>query len=351
VTGRILTTLLAAVALAFAFVLGPVIRSADARAAGAKTPKLSDIARASSFRTTTLAPAAQTRLAAAGFWGGPVAAASGETVTLYFSNTYPQDPTVQQKWANFFTQLVHGSELPLLKAYMMPLSEVQTYCGAAALACYSSNDSTLIAPATDPETDVSAEAVVAHEYGHHVATHRNDAPWAAVDYGTKRWSSYEQVCSRTASGELHPGAETQSEYTTNPGEAFAETYRVLNERRLGLPETPWNIVTTSLYPDNTALTLLLQDVTQPWTGPTTTTYRGTSGRAYTVATPLDGNLTLKVSAAPKTRVQLKIGSTSTTTALGGSRVATRAVCGQRTSSVRVTRVAGKGGYTLTVAKP
>ena len=350
-TGRILTTLLGAAALASAFILGPVFRSADARAAAPRMPRLSEGVRGSSFRTTTLAPAAQKRLAAAGFWGGPVTATSGETVTVYFSNTYPQDPALQQKWANFLSQLVHGPELPLLQAYMLPLSEVQSYCGRNALACYSANDSTLIAPATDPETNVSAEAVVAHEYGHHVASHRSDDPWPAVDYGTKRWSSYEQVCSRAASGELHPGAEDQTNYVTNSGEAFAETYRVLNERKLGLPETPWNIVTTRLYPDETALKLLEQDVTQPWSGPATTTYRGTSGRTYTLVTPLDGRMTMKIAAARKTRVQLNAGSTSTTTALGGSRVVSRVVCGERTLTVRVKRVAGKGAYTFTVAKP
>ena len=350
-TGRILTTLLAAAALAFAIVLGPAVRHANARAAAPSAPRLSEVVRGSSFRTTTLAAAARTRLAAAGFWGGATTAASGEQVTVYFSNTYPQDPALQQQWANFLSQLVHGPELPLLQAYMLPLSEVQSYCGRAALACYSANDSTLIAPATDPESDVSAEAVVAHEYGHHVAAHRNDAPWAAVDYGPKRWSSYENVCALTASGALHPGAEDQQNYMTNPGEAWAETYRVLNQRRLGLPETSWDIVKMSLYPDATALALAQQDVTQPWTGPTSTTYRGTSGRTYTLATPLDGRMTVKVAAARKTRVQLTVGSASWTTAAGGSRVVSRVVCGQRATGVRVKRVAGKGGYTLTVAKP
>jgi hypothetical protein len=143
-----------------------------------------------------------------------------------------------------------------------------------------------------------------------------------------------------------------SEYETNPGEAYAETYRVLNERRLGLPETPWDIVTTSLYPDGSALALVQQDVSQPWNADTTTTYRGTSGKRYTIATALDGQLAVKVTATKRTKVRLQVGSSApTTTSAGGSRASTRTVCGSRTLQVRVTRVAGKGGYTLTVAKP
>ena len=350
VAGRILIVL-ATAAFASALCLVP-LSTASAGAADLKTPRLSNLSDASAFRTTALTPSAQRRLDAAGFWGGPTTAATGEAVTVFVSNTYPMDPATQKRWADFLASLLHGSELSLLNAYLMPLSEVQSYCGAQALACYSTNNSTLIAPGDDPATDTSAEAVVAHEYGHHVAAHRNNAPWDAIDYGTKRWASYEQVCKRTASGELHPGAETVSEYETNPGEAYAETYRVLNERRLGLPETPWDIVTTSLYPDASALALVQQDVTQPWSADTTTTYRGKSGKRYTIATALDGRLAMKVTATKRTKVRLQVGSSApTTTVAGGSRASTRTVCGSRTLQVRVTRVAGKGGYTLTVAKP
>ena len=41
-------------------------------------------------------------------------------------------------------------------------------------------------------------------------------------------------CSKTAAGVLFPGAEDVARYSLNPGEAFAETYRVLNEQKLGL---------------------------------------------------------------------------------------------------------------------
>jgi hypothetical protein len=347
--GRILT-LLTTAALACAFSLVP-LTSARAGAAPLQTPDVANLGTTAAFRTTALAPEAQARLTAAGFWGGPTTASTGETVTVFVSNTYPQDPATQQRWADFFAGLLHGSELSALNAYLMPLGEVQSYCGRSALACYSPRDSTLVAPGDNPAMDVTAEAVVAHEYGHHVAAHRINEPWDAVDYGTKRWASYEQVCARTTSGELHPGAETQSDYATNPGEAFAETYRVLNQRRLGVAETTWDIVTNSLYPDDTALSLVTQDVTQPWSSDTTSTYRGTSGKRYIFTSSLDGRFAVKVTAAKRTRVRLQVGTSSSTTTAGGSRTMTSTLCGQRTVQVRVTRLSGKGGYTLSVAKP
>ncbi len=102
--------------------------------------------------------------------------------------------------------------------------------------------------------------MITHEYGHHIAASRDNDPWPAVEWGTKRWASYLNVCRRSQAGQLFPGDEGDR-YALNPGEAYAEDYRVLNERREGLPESAWTIVDQSLYPDQTALDLLAQDVT------------------------------------------------------------------------------------------
>ena len=59
--------------------------------------------------------------------------------------------------------------------------------------------------ATLPSRDLSAEAIIAHEYGHHVAANRSNAPWAALDWGTKRWATYIQVCGRARDGRALPG--------------------------------------------------------------------------------------------------------------------------------------------------
>jgi hypothetical protein len=329
-----------------------------------QSPSLARIAAAPAViaDSTLAAPKASSLLARGAYWGGRYTTPSGDAVTVYVSDSYPQDQTIPQRWANFLSSLVHGSELGLVTAYLAPLDEVQTVCGADALACYSPRDSLLVAPGDAPTSDISAEAVVTHEYGHHIAAHRSDAPWAAVDYGTKRWASYMQVCRRTRAGELYPGAESIPNYELNPGEAFAETYRVLNQRRTGVMETPWDIVDQRFYPTPTALTLLEQDVTTPWTTPTTSAQRSSLSarvriRSFSVATALDGTLSLAVRAAAGVRVRVHVATASgasvadrTIAASHASSVRTT-ICGQRSYRVRVARVRGAGAFTLTVTRP
>ena len=192
---------------------------------------------------------------------------------------------------------------------MSPLDEVQRVCGNEALACYSAQQGAIFAPGDAPDPETSAEAIVAHEYGHHVAANRDNAPWAAVDWGTKRWATYINVCARPAQGVLYPGNES-GYYRQNPGEGFAEVYRVLNEQRLGLAPTAWSVVDQLLYPDAQALALVQQDVEQPWTTPTTATLSGrvttkAPRSTKTISTPLDG--TVRVSLRPPANCRLTLG--------------------------------------------
>ena len=357
---------LAATLAAAATLGGGVARAATATATTRlNSPQAAEIARGGSIPDSQLSSAASFGLhMSSGYWGGEYTTSGGEQVLIYASDEYPVEPARAQRWADFLASLVHGSELASLTAYLAPLSEVQGICGFQALACYSSTTSTLIAPGDDPGSTVSAEAVVAHEYGHHVAAHRSDAPWPAIDYGTKRWSSYEQVCAKTRANELVPGAEDVPDYTRNPGEAFAETYRVLNERKLGLQETTWDIVTETLYPDPTALALLEQDVTVPWTKPTTTTLtgsfrpRGASLRTFTLATSLDGTLAVTLRSPPRSRISLRLldgsghrlGATATTPGARSAGLKTT-ICGTRTLRLQVTRTSGSGTFRLTVSRP
>jgi hypothetical protein len=319
--------------------------------------------RGTPVRDTILPPSGLRLLAtSAAFWGGTFTASTGERVTIRVSDSYPQDPAFAQRWADFLGSLLHGPELETVVAYLAPLREVQSICGRSALACYSPGQRLLVAPADDVAAGISAKSVVMHEYGHHVAASRNDAPWAAVDYGTKRWSSYLQVCARSRAGQLFPGAEDALNYRLNPGEAFAETYRVLNERRLGLPETTWDVVANALYPDETALSLAAQDVTSPWGGNSVSsstaalTSRART-RTVTVASPLDGTLRLTLRGVRNARVTLDLydaaGSRLSRTVVSGaaSKSVSTTVCGTRSYSARLTLQRGSGRFKLAVSKP
>jgi hypothetical protein len=253
---------------------------------------------------------------------------------------------------------VHGPEIATIQVYVATLARVQQTCGQSALGCYGSNR--LIFMSSDLP-GITARAVLTHEYGHHIAQSRDNTPWRAVEYGPKRWSTVVGVCSRTASGELAPGDEG-ARYTLNPGEAWAEDYRVLNERLQGLQETFWGVVDRRFYPDQAILDAVAQDVTAPWAGPALSTMsesftaRGT-GRGFRIATPLDGTFRVTLNAPRNSRLTLRVVDPATGKVLGASTVGGRvqsvetSVCGQRTLQAQVKRLRGSGPFTLAVSKP
>jgi hypothetical protein len=293
-------------------------------------------------------------------WGGPYLTPAGEAVTISVSDSYAQDPARPQQWANFLGSLEHGSELAKLTLILAPLREVQGYCGRNAYACYSPEQQTMVAPGDPPDPTTSVESIVAHEYGHHVATNRTNPPWESVAYGPKRWASYQQVCQQTEAGQYYPGAE-DSHYALNPGEGWAESYRVLNERRLGLLESSWDIVTRAFYPDDGAFAAMEQDITSPWRANTVSTASGKfqrnakATRTSTLATTLDGNVavTLRTPTTLRARLDLLAGAKSlgTVTTAGAAKAVRTTICGTRSLTARVTRVAGSGRYSLTFSRP
>jgi hypothetical protein len=349
-------------AAAAATALAAAAAAQSAPTARLKSPQLDQIARADApIRDSLISRPATRALAQApnGYWGGVYKASTGDNVTVYASNAYPMDPALGQRWADFLASLVHGSELSKVTVMLSTAGEISRICGQDALACYSDRGAMLYAPGEDPSSSLSAEAVITHEYGHHVAANRSNAPWSALDWGPKRWASSMQVCAATKQGRLYPGAEDPVRYEQNPGEAWAETYRVLNQRRLGLPESPWEIVAQSLYPTPAALTAAEQDVTAPWTTNTTSTLNGavtplSRTRTYTVATPLDGAMRLTLRTSRSLRVSFDVLSASTRVAHvsgSGSLARSTSVCGTRAYRVRVTELKGRGAFQLAVSKP
>jgi hypothetical protein len=287
--------------------------------------------------------------------GGRYTASTGEQVTVEVSTAYASDPDAGQRWANFFASLLHGSELGLLTAYIAPIDEVSEICGSSdVLGCYGYNKLVAVGDVTD---GMQPTSVARHEYGHHVAFNRNNAPWSAIDWGTKRWASAMDVCARAEAGTAYPGNEGLF-YTFNPGEAFAESYRVLNEEMAGLPLL-WEIVDPSFLPMPGSLAALREDIVDPWTGPTTKIVHATFARHRRIwtsqlATPLDGDLTIRLQQGGddlqllgNSRNVLANGSWTTN---GGKSVQYR-ICGRRSLAIRVRADGRPAPFTLTITKP
>jgi hypothetical protein len=281
-------------------------------------------------------------------YGGQYVATSGAVVRVLTSPLYPRDDTVNQRWANFLDSLVHGPELAGLTLVLAPSGQVQQTCGLGAYACYNLPSSTIVASNDRIGDGPTPEAVVAHEYGHHLAAQRQNPPWITENWGTKRWATAMGICPNVRAGKLHPGDENVY-YLFNPGEAFAESYRVLNESSLHLLPTPWSIVDASLQPSSAALDALRLDVLAPWLAPPSKIFSGafTKGaslwpRTYIVRTPLDGTVTASLTAPASAAFRVLID---------GKRTASAIVCGTRSVRVNVERVGGYGPFELTVSAP
>ena len=282
-------------------------------------------------------------------WGGVYTTKTGEQVTVYSSNAYPLDPAANQATADFLAGLIHGQELSKVTVYMAPAAEVQSLCQSEeADGCYFPASAQLISIGEDSQYS-TVEEVLTHEYGHHIAANRFNDPWAAVDWGTKRWATVENVCRKAEIGLAFPGDEGEH-YLKNPGESFAESYLHLNEVRKGLPETHW-FYDAGFLPNKAALDAIEQDVLQPWDSYGVLTWKGRFSRRNqvgiaTLKTPLDGMFELRLKGPRGSRVKVygkNAKQVSPTVARG-------LVCGQRSFLTSVTG-GGAGAFTAKALVP
>jgi hypothetical protein len=276
---------------------------------------------------------------------------------VYVSQSYPDGTATGQRWADFFASLLHGTELSTVSIYVVTPGEMAYYCGSHALGCYRGDTLYFMNETVD---GVTAEEVARHEFGHHVAGSRLNPPWLAIDTGPKNWSSALNVCLRTQQRTAFPGNE-DANYTLNPGEAFAETYRVVNELRAGATSFSWSLIDSSFYPNQAALDAAAKDVSAPWTAPATQAVRarfrgGRKTWRTTVSTPLDGGLGISLKLRRGAVLDLDVLSADGKTVLakglwasGTEKRVSTTVCGQRSVVVRVTRrVPAPGPFTLRV---
>jgi hypothetical protein len=276
------------------------------------------------------------------------------SIPVTLASSYTGDPAVAQTYATYLGTLPHGPELASLKVTVVPSSEVAKECGGdpsdGILACYGADDQTMIVPGDQAAgSDVSVNYVIAHEYGHHIAAHRSNAPLNALDFGPKLWSSYELVCDNTLDGKLAPG-DQGANYLSNPGEAWAESYA-----RLIYPTEAWRF-TPVLKPTKGSALAAMADVAQPWTKRVTTTFTGTNTKTFKLPITLDGAFTLQLKGPARANYDLIVRSGGklvdrTTRSDSKDRINYRIACrDRRTETLRITviRRSGPGGpYTLT----
>jgi hypothetical protein len=287
-----------------------------------------------------------------GDWrGGSYPTESGETVRVYVSDLYPVDDTRAVDWAEYLGSLLHGPELSDLTLYVAPQSMVTLMCGVEALGCYFADDESIVVVGDEVELPdpLTVEQVVAHEYGHHVAKHRANPPWLAIRRGTKRWASVVDVCALVRNGSIG------DRYDRDPGEGFAETYRVLIDTIRGTPFT-WPILDTVLAPNRKRLEHARLDVVVPWR-PVNERFVAKlpapgRTRRFTLATPWDGVLAVKLVVPRGARARLTVTDRASRRVVAQtSNRATTTVCGERRLDFVVRTIAGSGSFSLVVTKP
>ena len=291
-------------------------------------------------------------------WHGGTFPTTAGAVTVQVSDSYPLEQVLPLTWAEFFAGLPHGAELSRLVVRIAPADEVAEVCGEGALACYGRDE--LYMPGDSVE-GVAPEELARHEYGHHLAAHRSNPPWRADEWGAKRWASAGRICPRARSRQVFPG--DGAHYRLDPGEAFAEAYRMLAEQRAGAMLSTWDLVDPSFYPDAEDLRAVAGDVARPWTAPTRIAVRGRflngarRQELVELPTPLDGELTATLTVPGGRLDTLELLSADRRVLARGlwSGTATRRlsflVCGERRLLLRVTRAGSPGRFTLTVARP
>jgi hypothetical protein len=314
--------------------------------------------RALAGRITTF-QASRLEQASINWRGGPITTTTGETVSVFVSDSLAPETVTPEGWAEFLVKLVHGSELSRLAMYIAPLSEVRELCGGQSLGCYMRNRAVAVGEMLGDGT--TPEEVVRHEYGHHVALYRSNAPWAAIDWGPKYWASAADVCARVSRREAHPGNEGDN-YAQNPGEAWAEVYRLMDERKAGILTARWPIIAPSFYPTEAALQAAERDVLQPWTAGQRSVVRRTVRKGKTwwipLSTPVDGSVSI-IATFPKTgrHAAALVGANRRTVIMRGSvagqrvRALSATICGQRSVFVRVTQKGTSGVVRVAASTP
>jgi hypothetical protein len=279
----------------------------------------------------------------------------GYRVGVEASAAYPVDPAADQKLVDFLASRVHGPELGELNVYVGTPDEIVQLCGgdAEVVACYAIDQARMFVPG-EAVRGIPVEYPLTHEYGHHVASRRSNAPWDALDWGAKHWASAVRVCAYVRRGLLFPGNQG-AHYWDDPGEGFADGYAHLH-----YPTAPW-YYNQLMRPSGKALAAIERDVLKPWTGPRTRTFRGRLGqrrakRSFHIQLKLDGDLDLQLTAPRGTVYEVEAETPGFATGQrlrGGGQFGVEWCRRRGVDHVKLTvrRRAGSGPFALRVSWP
>jgi hypothetical protein len=271
--------------------------------------------------------------------------------------------TDPQRIASFIGTLIHGEEVDLLTVQLDTEFQLGFDCGFGAEACYFSGENKIVIGGYE-EADgdgATLEFVLAHEYGHHVAQHREmPAPFSdAIDWGPERWASLENVCQGKRQGRLYPGDEG-THYFEDPGEAFAEAFAHYRFPELSIP---WRY-SPALKPTGASLRAIREDTLTPWQGRTSFTLagrvpaRGEGAAVESLRTPLDGMVSLRPASLHRHGYELALRSRagrllrSSQHGLGPGHQIDYTICGQSRLRLVITSTRAHGGpFRLHIQRP
>jgi hypothetical protein len=240
---------------------------------------------------------------------------SGATIAVSVTPSCEEECDVSdpRRVAGFIGMLIHGAEVELLSVQLDTRYELGFDCGFGAEACYFTGENKIVIGGYEEadEYGASFDFVLAHEYGHHVAQHREMPPpfGSAIDWGPERWASVEGVCQGERHGRFYPGDEG-THYFEDPGEAFAESFARYRFR----DASPTWRYSPALRPNAAAFRAIREDTLSPWQGRTSLTLsghvpaRGEGAAVESLRTPLDGLVSLRPSSLRRHGYELALRS-------------------------------------------
>jgi hypothetical protein len=235
----------------------------------------------------------------------------GTPIRIEVSPSYPDTPQNQQaaqNIVNFLGSRVHGAELGKLGVYVGKPAEIHVQCGAEeAVACYYPREARMYVPGETDPTGIPTEYAITHEYGHHIATNRENPLGEAFAYGPEYWASFVHVCAGVQTGEFSPGDQDQG-YLDNPGEGWADAYAHLPEN--GFADAPFQFNLKFRPTTEVAYAAVRRDVLDPWTGPATQSFTGSlrrrSAARFTQNMTIDGNVVARLSGPRSANFDLQV---------------------------------------------